>query len=744
MEPNNALHTAWDFVEHTGHSIFLTGKAGTGKTTFLKTVVERSCKRPIVVAPTGVAAINAGGVTIHSFFQLPFTPYLPGAKMESKFDFGRDKRKVIASMDLLIIDEISMVRADLLDAVDSVLRRYRNHYQPFGGVQLLMIGDLAQLTPVVTPEDEKMLKPYYDTPYFFGAKALQQTDYVTIQLEHVYRQQDQHFVDILNHIRNGKPTADDLAALNSRIAPPPSLCPAVLSPGAAPTAPPVEGQIRLTTHNQQANYYNESELQRLPGRPMAYRAEVKGVFPNYSYPTAETLVVKVGAQVMFVKNDPTGNHRYYNGRIGRVTYADEQHLMVLCQGDEKAIDVEKLQWENTRYTLNAQTREIESEVQGTFQQYPLRLAWAITIHKSQGLTFDHAIIDANFSFAPGQVYVALSRCRTLQGLTLAAPLHQQAIITDARVDNYIARQEKEARQSIEQLPLLKQEYSRQLLLQLFDFTDIVAQQDTMVRIFAEYFYRSHASLTQLHNQALATLKQRVADVANKWRAKITAMTVGELYTDEFLDRVKRSADYFAKELADTLDKPIALSLKVETNNKQATKRLGYALTEIQQSYNAHHLLLKKVGRHGFTVETYLKDKQMAMLDALDQGGNSTGTKGRRQGTKSRKASTTTEDQKPPKPKTWAVSYDLYRQGKTIDQIAHERNITPDTVSSHLARYVSAGDIPIEALVKNDHLEAISRVVARIGTNDGSTAIKNLCPPEVTYNEIRLFLAAMKQ
>ena len=293
-----------------------------------------------------------------------------------------------------------------------------------------MIGDLAQLTPVVTPEDERMLKPYYDTPYFFGSKALQQIDYVTIQLNHVYRQQDESFIALLNEIREGHPSAEALAKLNSRS----------LTPGPSPKGEG-SGYIRLTTHNNLANFYNESELQKLPGRSYQYHAEVKGTFPEYSYPTAETLVLKEGAQVMFVKNDPSGEHRYYNGRIGRVMEASEKRLTVYCEGDANAIEVEPLEWENTRYTLNEQTREIESEVQGTFKQLPLRLAWAITIHKSQGLTFDRAIIDANQSFAPGQVYVALSRCRTLKGLVLASPLDARAVINDERVDSYISQQE---------------------------------------------------------------------------------------------------------------------------------------------------------------------------------------------------------------------------------------------------------------------------------------------------------------
>lgn len=597
------VQTAWDFVENTGHSIFLTGKAGTGKTTFLKAVVEQSRKRPIVVAPTGVAAINAGGVTIHSFFQLPFSPYVPGAKVESKFDFSKEKRKIIASSDLLIIDEISMVRADLLDAIDAVLRRFREHGDPFGGMQLLMIGDLAQLTPVVTPEDERMLKPYYDTPYFFGSKALQQIDYVTIQLNHVYRQQDESFITLLNEIREGRPSAETIKRLNSR-------CQPTFVPR------PEEPYIRLTTHNNLANFYNESELQKLPSRAYEYHAEVKGTFPEYSYPTAETLVLKEGAQVMFVKNDPSGEHKYYNGRIGRVTEASEKRLTVYCEGDSEAIEVEPQVWENTRYTLNEKTREIESEVQGTFKQLPLRLAWAITIHKSQGLTFERAIIDANQSFAPGQVYVALSRCRTLEGLVLASRLEARAIINDERVDSYITQQESEAERSIEQLPMLKREYDRNLLVQLFDFRDIMEQEESMVRIFAEFFYHSHASLKQLHDQTLIDLRQRVIEVAAKWRQKIQAMAIDGLRDEAFLERVRHSAEYFDEQLNSILTKPIELSAKIETQNKQAARRLGNTLPDLRQAWLAHRYLLQKMAEEGFTVDGYLHEKQMSKLEAL--------------------------------------------------------------------------------------------------------------------------------
>ncbi|MBP3767231.1 MAG: helix-turn-helix domain-containing protein [Prevotella sp.] len=713
MEQNQELRTAWDFVENTGRSIFLTGKAGTGKTTFLKTIVEKSRKRPIVVAPTGVAAINAGGVTIHSFFQLPFSPYVPGAKVESKFDFGREKRKIIASIDLLIIDEISMVRADLLDAVDAVLRRFRNHYQPFGGVQLLMIGDLAQLTPVVTAEDERMLKPYYDTPYFFGSRALQQINYVTIQLEHVYRQQDLSFIGILNQVRNGHPTEETMMRLNTRC-----------KPAFIPS--PEEPYIRLTTHNQLANYYNETELQKLRGRTFQFHAEIKGTFPEYSYPTAETLVLKEGAQVMFIKNDPSGEHLYYNGRIGRVVHVDQHKILVLCEGDDEAISVEPMEWENARYTLNEKTREIETEVQGTFKQFPLRLAWAITIHKSQGLTFDRAIIDANQSFAPGQVYVALSRCRTLEGLVLATPLEARAIMNDSRVDTYIAQQETEAQRSIEQLPTLKQEYERFLLLQLFDFHSLLYQQETMVRIFAEFFYHSHSSLKQLHDRALMDLRQQVIDVAEKWQRRIQSLSYEEVHKEEFLERVKRSAGYFAKTLDNILAKPLQLTAQVETNNKQATRRLSTALPDEKQTWMACRYLLTKIEEQGFNVSHYLKEKQMSVLDALNEN---TQKNKRKQKAKQE-----------PKPKTWEISYQYYQKGMKPDLIAHERGLTLGTIVGHLARYVETGGVDFNDLVSQEHQQVIENVIQKIGTDNGTTAIKNLCPPDVTYDEIHLILS----
>ena len=722
---NQELRSAWDFVEHTGRSIFLTGKAGTGKTTFLKTVVERSKKRSVVVAPTGVAAINAGGVTIHSFFQLPFTPYVPNARIKSKFDFGKEKRRIIASLDLLIIDEISMVRSDLLDAIDSVLRRFRDRYKPFGGVQLLMIGDLQQLTPVVTPEDEMLLKPYYDTPYFFGSKALQQIEYVTIQLEKVYRQEDASFVELLNAVREGHPSAEMLAKLNSRVVDNSHF-------------PVHDSQlaIRLTTHNYLADNYNENELAKLPSRSYTFQAEIEGVFPEYSYPTSEQLTLKKGAQVMFVKNDPTGDHRYYNGRIGEIVEMSENRVCVLCPGDDEAIVVEPLTWENAQYQLNPETREIETKVQGKFHQLPLRLAWAITIHKSQGLTFEHAIIDANFSFAPGQVYVALSRCKTLDGMVLSAPIEARAIISDERVESYISRQEEEAHKSIEQLPQLKEEYYRFLLLELFDFHDIYYKEEHLLRLMTEFFYHSYTDITERHKRVLASLGAETMAVSEKWLQKIRQTPMEQLHQHDFLERVKRSATYFEESVRKAFTNSIELAASIKSNNKQAMNRFSDSLAETKQAVLSRRYLLARIAEQGFSIGTYLHEKQYSLLDAIDEDKVKKG-----KGEKVKKEPKP-KPKKEPKEKTWNITYQMYCRGLKPEDIAKERGLAVSTIIGHLARFIPTGEVTLSDLVPPAHQNAILKVIQTIGTADGKTAIKNLCPPEVTYQEIELVLSVL--
>lgn len=716
MEENTELKLAWEFVEHTEQSIFLTGKAGTGKTTFLKMVKKHSSKRLIVVAPTGVAAINAGGVTIHSFFQLPLSPFVPNATVRERYNFGKEKRKIIRTLDMLVIDEISMVRSDLLDAIDAVLRRYRQHDRPFGGVQLLMIGDLQQLTPVVTPADEALLRPYYDTPYFFGSHALQQTPYVTIQLQKVYRQQDETFLNILNHLRENTLSSTDLQILNDRY-----------QPHFQPQQE--EGYIRLTTHNNKADSYNDMRLEQLPATAYHYMASIKGTFPEYSYPTSESLVFKVGAQVMFIKNDSSAEHLFYNGKIGHIIYLDDSHVEVLCPGDEHSIVVEKQTWENTTYKINEATKEIEPTVQGTFSQYPLRLAWAITIHKSQGLTFERAIIDAGSSFASGQVYVALSRCKTLEGLVLASPITAEAIINDQGVADYINRQDEEARKSIAQLPRFKDDYERFQLIELFQFMDIWRTEEMLCRLLIEFFH-SYSKLILIHKSTVKELQEKVTIIAYKWTTYISQLTIEQIHDPQFLERVVASANYFKKTLKHYLEDLIEQTLEVKSNNKVAMRRLDNYLTDLREMYLAKKYLLQAVITNGFTTENYLRAKQEALLMALDE---LSPTPQRR--------SKSTKKKKEKKENTKDITLQLLKSGLTPLQIATERNLTISTIYTHLGYFVKQGVIDINDFMEQEHIQNIQQVIQKIGIDNGRAAIKALCLPTVTYEEINLMIAA---
>ena len=713
MEKNQELRNAWDFVEHTGISIFLTGKAGTGKTTFLRALKEHSNKRNVIVAPTGVAAMNADGMTIHSFFQLPLSPFVPNANIKNRFDYSKEKRKIMRTLDLLIIDEISMVRADVLDAIDSVLRRFREPNKPFGGVQLLMIGDLQQLTPVVTPTEEELLQRYYDTPYFFGSKALRSINYVTIELTHVYRQQDETFITLLNNIREGNVSESDLQRLNQRY---------------DPTFQPKQGSdyIRLTTHNRMAESYNEDQLRNLPTRAYTFSAETEGNFPEYNYPTDFNLTLKVGAQVMFIRNDNIG--RFYNGRIGHVTYVDNEKISVLCPGDEEPFDVEAETWENTKYTLNEKTKQIEAEVQGTFKQYPLRLAWAITIHKSQGLTFEHAIIDAQASFASGQVYVALSRCKSLEGLVLASPIGNTAIINDSRVSDYISHQTEEAQKSISVLPTLKEEYYRQLLIEMFNFNDLKVYEAALFRVLTEFFFK-YTKINALHKMALSDLENRVIGVSMKWEKTIKSMTTEQLQREDFKERIKKGALYFHSELTEIFSKTIPLTKEVETNNKVGAKRFDSTYTELKQTYDAKQDLLESMMEEDFTITNYLTRKQEAIL-------NSIGDETER---KRRKRRETKDSPAANKISTYEQSYILYKAGKSIEEIAKERGLTEGTIQGHLIPYINNGDIKLEDVIEEKKINIIKRIAKAVGRENGIKPIKEQCPSDITYNDINLVI-----
>lgn len=481
-EENPLFDMAEKFIMQTSRSLFLTGKAGTGKTTFLRKIRETTTKRTVVVAPTGVAAINAGGTTIHSFFQLPFTPFLPSAQMPTfnnrLFDqYGllqnlrieSDKRKLFRELELLIIDEVSMVRCDILDAIDVILRHFRRkEYLPFGGVQVLLIGDLFQLPPVTSDEQWNLLSTFYSSPFFFDSKVMLESPPVFIELKKIYRQRDPHFIRLLNSLRNNQLDYDDLEILNARY---------------QPDFRPAKdiGYVTLTTHNQKADRMNAFELSQLPGDAQSFEGSVEGDFPERLFPTDLVLTLKPGSQIMFIKNDMERIRRYYNGKIGTIRRIESDRIVVGFPGEENEIEVEKETWRNVRYFYNEASHQVEEDVIGTFTQYAIRLAWAITIHKSQGLTFDKVIIDAGSSFAAGQVYVALSRCTSLEGIILYSKIFRSSVRTDDKVLEF-AGKELEAEKLTPILHQGKQEKLLHAIIDIFDWN--VLQEE--VKQFQEY------------------------------------------------------------------------------------------------------------------------------------------------------------------------------------------------------------------------------------------------------------------
>ncbi|WP_291530549.1 HRDC domain-containing protein [Bacteroides sp. UBA939] len=607
MEQNHELTLAWQFIENTGTHLFLTGKAGTGKTTFLRQLKAGSPKRMVILAPTGIAAINAGGVTIHSFFQLPFAPYIPDTsfsadgKAQYRFRFGKEKINIMRSIDLLVIDEISMVRADLLDAVDDVLRRFRNRNKPFGGVQLLMIGDLQQLAPVIKDEEWQMLNRYYETPYFFSSRALKQSEYCAIELKTVYRQSDTYFLEMLNRIRENRCDKALLDGLNRRYI-----------PDFQPSKE--EGYIRLTTHNYQAQRINDFELAQLPGRSFTFRAQIEGKFPDYSYPTDEVLELKRGAQIMFVKNDSSGGHRYYNGMIGEVTNVWAAGIEVRSKDGEEAFVLQEEEWTNAKYVLDEETKEIKEDIEGVFKQFPLKLAWAITIHKSQGLTFERAIIDASASFAHGQTYVALSRCKTLEGLVLSAPLSARAVISDSAVETFTedARRNEPDETRYRRL---QQSYFLELLSELFNFVPLEQALKRYVRLVDEHFYKLYPKLLAEYKSETERFHQKVTTVAQKFSLQYTRLVdAAEDYAkDKVLqERIHLGAEYFKEQLLplDTLRS----SISVEADNKELRKQLKAADEELEGMLLMKEDLLEFVAGNGFYVGDYLKRKAILSID----------------------------------------------------------------------------------------------------------------------------------
>lgn len=620
---NPELDLAWQFVERTGVNVFLTGKAGTGKTTFLHRLKERSPKRMVVVAPTGVAAINAGGVTIHSFFQFPLAPYIPNTSFrgsDEKYRFSKEKKNIIRTLDLLVIDEISMVRADLLDQIDAVLRLHKDKNLPFGGVQLLMIGDLSQLAPVVKESEWAMLREYYATPYFFGSLALQQTQHVTIELSHVYRQTDHTFINILNEVRENRLTTESLALLNARVKRQQTTDYGQQSEEHSEfkiqNSELTDGTIRLTTHNATANRYNEERMDALKTPRFSFKATVTGNFPETSYPAEETLVLKKGCQVMFLKNDSQGS-RYYNGKLGEVTFVDGSKIRVRGLEDNTEVEVEPEVWTNAHYVIDKESKEIREEIEGEFCQYPLRLAWAITVHKSQGLTFERAVLDVNAAFAAGQVYVALSRLRSLEGLVLTAPLSASAVLTDTAVSNYMNMELEQARHTADSLSTLQRDYYLYQLTELFTFRELEWDFHRVLRLIDEHLYKVYPLLLKMYKQADEQFARELTAVSATFYRQYAALVMqSEDYaTDKLLaERIHKAAVYFADHL-DTLLKPLIERTRLDSDNKEIKERITEAVYALQQSFAQKRHLLARVIARGFSVTSYLKDKAVGLLNA---------------------------------------------------------------------------------------------------------------------------------
>lgn len=629
------LDLAYRYVQYTHRNIFLTGKAGTGKTTFLRNLRSNTHKRTIVVAPTGVAAINAGGVTIHSFFQLAPGLYLPGRNIQrdskSKYGFSKHKINILRSLDLLVIDEISMVRCDLLDAIDEVLRRYQDHFKPFGGVQLLMIGDLQQLAPVASDEEMNILNQNgYYTPYFFGSKALQQSEYKSIELTKVFRQADQTFVDLLNNVRDNHLDPQTLKTLNSRY-----------KPGFRPSDD--EGYITLTTHNYQANDINQHKLLMLDTAPHTFSAKVKGEFPEMSYPTEAQLTLKVGAQVMFCKNDP--NKKYYNGKIGRVTQISESEVWVESPneaGSYEDILVTPQEWQNAKYVTKEDSGEITEEIIGTFTQIPLRTAWAITIHKSQGLTFDRCIINAGQAFSFGQVYVALSRCRTLEGLVLSTPITSNVPMSDPTIISF--------NQAIQQNQPTEQQLSDdrltcidETLCSIFDYMPMMIQFRHLLRLADEHLTRAHKEYIEEMKSVVADCENHLERIGMTFQAQIHRLirqaSSFESNT-ELQERVAKGNEYFLIKTTEIMDDFIQKGLP-EIDNQRTKEQLTREFELLKQDYNIKTRLLIRTS-DGFSLDAYWNAKaEITMQESAEGQPGFAGTKA----SKPRKTATTKKKKK---------------------------------------------------------------------------------------------------
>ena len=706
---DDLLDIATKFINTTSSHIFLTGKAGTGKTTFLKNIGNITHKNFIVVAPTGIAALNAGGVTIHSQFLLPPLTFLPdrflpediadGAKvinqnlLARKHPLNSARKKVLRSIDLLVIDEVSMLRADLLDAIDYRMKAARGNFrQSFGGVQVLFIGDLYQLPPVVKNDEQEILSRYYKSPWFYEAKAVKDDPLVYIELDKIYRQHDQGFIDILNNLRNNTVPPQDIQTLNSHYK-------------ESAEISKLSEVITLTTHNFKADELNQKELRNLSASSYFFDAHIEGEFPESMFPVPPQIELKEGAQIMFIRNDTTEEKKYFNGKLATVKKISDEEVWVEMAGTHEAYELSTVRWENKKYSVESDTHDLSEEVIGSFEQFPVKLAWAITVHKSQGLTFDKAIIDVGQAFADGQVYVALSRLRSLDGLILRAPIHSSVISTDQQVSAFVKANHRPDR-LVDTIKQKQQIHLGKLLENTFDFSSFVKE--------VEYLHKDQDENGFEEETMKPVLTQLMEAVkAEGTNTRIFRQQLGDLLNQnnhaQLLDRIARGRDYYRTFLFNLMR--MLLSHIESIRRKKRVKTYITRLTELDQ------LLSKKLeevdttllltegiiqGQSDFDFETLTKQRSkhrtelMMEIQKEIKADAAPDRKRKRGKTKKEKGKS-----------TFDITLEMFHAGMTIEQIAAERSLVVGTIEGHLAKIVEAGRLDISALVKEEELKEIA-------------------------------------
>lgn len=725
-ELDGAAALAEAFVTGTSEPVFLTGKAGTGKTTFLKRIRSSTGKAAAVAAPTGVAAINAGGVTLHSLFQLPLGPYVPGFRQQEdeRTRMRKPKLDLLRQMELLIIDEVSMLRADTLDAIDDRLRRVRGSDAPFGGVQMLYIGDLFQLPPVVKEDEWALLRPHYASAFFFDAQVIRRTPPVVIELKTVYRQNDARFIDLLNAVRDNRMTADDFRLLNARV-----------KPGFVP--PPDEHYITLTTHNAKADAINRDALRRLDAPERLYAAALEGEFPESALPNERELRLKTGAQVMFIRNDPQG--RYFNGKIGTVSGFGEESVTVTDPDTGEPVDVPLEKWDNIRYSLNKETGMMDEEKIGSFTQFPLRLAWAVTIHKSQGLTFRRAVIDAGAAFASGQVYVALSRCTTLDGIVLRAPIAPHGVMTDPLAVRFSsnARPETELRNVLAEA---SRRFWRERLPRAFAFKPVFLALGALERALkdkaSDEFERMRVLLDGFRRAA-----REMEGVSGQFKPQLDRLIAEAERTGDaaaLRGRCAKAVAYFQEQMRDRILLPL-----VEAANTFDVPRATAFRKTLADFRNDLVLFLDNMRRVRFDGRPALADGDVPPLELPAIGEPERRTR------RERPARTPGGPKKaaPEKGESARITYGLFREGLAIEEIAARRGLSLGTIESHLCERIEAGDdVSVEKFFTPDEWEEVVSVVKPLLARP-VPALKpayELFGGEFSYGRLRMVLAYLKR